>query len=114
MAIGHDLDGTSTSLTVDAVVFGTGYRAFDVAGLLGEHAGILGRDEAGRPLVERDCRARLSVAGDGALYLVGQTDHQHGMSTTLLSNVAVRAGEIAASLLARRAARDPRTEPIHA
>lgn len=113
VTIAHDLDGTGTTITADAVVLGTGYRAFDVAGLLGEHAGIVGRDAAGRPLVDRDCRARLSVSGTGALYLVGQTDHQHGMSTTLLSNVAVRAGEITASLLGRRAAGQPHPEELH-
>ena len=82
-----------------------------MAALLGEHAGIVGRDDAGRPLVDRDCRARLSVTGP--LYLVGQTDHQHGLSTTLLSNVAVRAGEITASLLGRWAADHRRTEELH-
>jgi L-ornithine N5-oxygenase len=112
--IGHDLDGSCTQLAADAVVLATGYRAFDVAPLLGEHAGMLRRDEAGRPLVDRDCRARLEVTGSGALYLVGQSDHQHGISTTLLSNVAVRAGEIAASLLDRRAAAaHPRAQEIH-
>ena len=113
VTIGHDLDGSTTTVVADAVVLGTGYRPFDVSGLLGEHAGIAGRDDAGRPLVDRDCRARLSVPGAGALYLVGQTDHQHGMSTTLLSNVAVRAGEITASLLGRRAADQPHTEELH-
>jgi 2,3-dihydroxybenzoate-AMP ligase len=109
VTIGHDLDGSTTQLVADAVVLATGYRAFDVAPLLGDHAGILRRDEAGRPLVDRDCRAQLTGLqgtgrGDGALYLVGQSDHQHGISTTLLSNVAVRAGEITASLLDRHAA----------
>ncbi|MEV0505808.1 L-lysine 6-monooxygenase, partial [Streptomyces spectabilis] len=37
-----------------------------------------------------------------AVYLQGGTEHTHGLTSTLLSNTAVRAGEIRDSLLARR------------
>lgn len=37
------------------------------------------------------------------IYLQGGTEHTHGLTSTLLSTTAVRAGEICASLLARRA-----------
>lgn len=97
-----ELTGEAQELAVDAAVFGTGYRVFDSAALLGEHAALLERDADGRAEVERDCRARLRAEGTAGLYLVGQAEHLHGISSALLSNVAVRAGEIADSLVARQ------------
>jgi L-ornithine N5-oxygenase len=41
------------------------------------------------------------------IYVQGATEHTHGLSSTLLSNVAVRSGEIAASIVARRSVRPP-------
>ncbi len=100
-----DLTGATSAVTADALICATGYRPFDTAALLGEHAGILRRDDHGRPLVGSDCLARLDVPdGPAGLYLVGQSEHQHGFSTSLLSTMAVRAGDILASLIARRAA----------
>jgi L-ornithine N5-monooxygenase len=40
------------------------------------------------------------------IYLQGGTEHTHGLTSTLLSTTAVRAGEICASLLARHRATD--------
>lgn len=103
-----DLTGATTQVRADAVVCATGYRPFDTGALLGQHADLLVRDDQGRPLVERDCRARLrdgaGVAGGGGLYLLGQSDHQHGFATSLLSTAAVRAGDVLASVLAARSA----------
>lgn len=101
MLLRHDLEGEAEQIAVDAAIFGTGYRVFDSAQLLGEDAGLLQRDADGRIDVERDCRARLHAHGPAGLYLVGQSEHLHGISSTLLSNVAVRAGEVADSLVAR-------------
>lgn len=47
-------------------------------------------------------RACPSGCGTTSNYLQGGTEHAHGITATLLSNVAVRAGEIASSLLARQ------------
>ena len=44
--------------------------------------------------------AKIEVPAHGQLFLVGQTRHQHGVSATLLSNAAVRAGEIAEAIVA--------------
>ncbi|KQR16492.1 lysine N(6)-hydroxylase/L-ornithine N(5)-oxygenase family protein [Cellulomonas sp. Leaf334] len=105
------LTGDVSTVHADAVVLATGYRAFDGASLLGPDADLLVRDDAGRVLVDRDCRARLRVDGPAGLYLVGQSEHQHGVATTLLSTVAVRAGEIADSLLTAHLVDQP--EPTH-
>lgn len=92
------LTGATERLRADAVVCATGYRPLDPTTLLGRDSRLLHRDDAGRPLARRDYAARWDLAVTGQLFLVGQTRHQHGISATLLSNVAVRAGEILAAI----------------
>lgn len=94
------LADATTTLRADAVVCASGYRPLDPGALLGEHAGLLRRDPRGRPLARRDYAATWQVPAHGQLFLVGQTRHQHGVSATLLSNAAVRAGEIAETIVA--------------
>jgi len=43
----------------------------------------------------------------GGIYLQGGTEHSHGITSSLLSNTAVRVGEILASIVDRRAALAP-------
>jgi L-ornithine N5-monooxygenase len=74
-------------------------------GIAGAAAGdLLGRDADGALDLHRDHRARLTEPADAGLYLVGQSEHTHGLSSTLLSTLGVRAGEVLASVLGRRAA----------
>jgi L-ornithine N5-oxygenase len=40
----------------------------------------------------------------GAIYLQGNTEHTHGLTSTLLSNIAIRSAELVASLAAGKAA----------
>lgn len=94
LRIASRLTGVEETIRVDALVCGTGYRALDPEVFLGEHHRILLRDEDGRPLVNRDYSAVLEPESSARLFLVGQTNHTHGISSTLLSNVAVRAGEL--------------------
>ena len=54
----------------------------------------------GRVRVGRDYRVETTEAARAGIYLQGATEHTHGLGSTLLSNVAVRAGEILASVLA--------------
>jgi L-ornithine N5-oxygenase len=98
--------GRREELTADAVVFATGYRPPDPFALLGGLAPHVLRDAGGRPLLDRDYRLRTTAepAAGYAVYLQGGTEHTHGLSSSLLSNAAVRAGEILDSVLARRSA----------
>ncbi|WP_020658829.1 lysine N(6)-hydroxylase/L-ornithine N(5)-oxygenase family protein [Amycolatopsis benzoatilytica] len=97
--------GEKTVLEADLLVYATGYRPADPSSLLGDLDGRCRRDEHGRLRVERDYRL---VAPDlpGAIYLQGGTEHTHGITSSLLSNTAVRAGEILASVLGRLDAAD--------
>ena len=102
------LDGRREVMTADLVVYATGYRPSDPCGLLGELAESCVRDDVGRLEVERDYRVRTVPELDAGVYLQGPTERTHGLSSTLLSNVAVRAGEIAASIVARSGTAAPR------
>jgi L-ornithine N5-oxygenase len=92
------LDGARDVLTADLVVHATGYRPADPTRMLGALAQRCHRDEAGRLVVRRDYRVATDPGLTAGLYLQGPTEHTHGLSSTLLSTVAVRAGEITTSI----------------
>lgn len=94
--------GEKTVLDADLVVFATGYHQLDPYPLLGEVAALCRREPDGRPQVARDYRLRAAPELRCGIYLQGGTEHSHGLSSSLLSNAAVRAGEILASVLAAR------------
>ncbi|WP_329062189.1 lysine N(6)-hydroxylase/L-ornithine N(5)-oxygenase family protein [Amycolatopsis sp. NBC_01480] len=96
--------GERTELDADAVVYATGYLPADPTPLLGDLAGSCLRDGAGRLRVERDYRITTDAVVRGGLYLQGGTEHTHGITSSLLSNTAVRVGEILGSIVDRRAA----------
>jgi L-ornithine N5-oxygenase len=99
--------GERTILDADAVIYATGYRPADPTPLLGT---LCARDVEGRPLVERDYRVTTESVVRGGIYLQGGTEHSHGITSSLLSNTAVRVGEILASIVDRRAALTPAGE----
>ena len=93
LAVESMIDGSREVLTADLVVYATGYRPSDPVGLLGALARRLPPRRPGPPgdrarLPGRH-RRRRSTAG---IYVQGATEHTHGLSSTLLSNVAVRSG----------------------
>ncbi|MEV6896480.1 lysine N(6)-hydroxylase/L-ornithine N(5)-oxygenase family protein [Amycolatopsis sp. NPDC051372] len=96
--------GERAVLDADAVVYATGYLPADPTPLLGELAAGCRRDAEGRLRVERDYRITTDAAVRGGLYLQGGTEHTHGITSSLLSNTAVRVGEILRSIVDRRAA----------
>lgn len=95
-------DSEPRELDVDALVFATGYDAMEPAALLGALDGYVRRDPAGRYQVERDYRLATTDDVTAGIYLQGGTEHTHGLSSSLLSNIAVRSGEIVESIVRRR------------
>lgn len=93
--------GEKSALDADVVVYATGYRPADALGLLGDVEGYCHRDEEGRVRVERDYRVTTDPALRCGIYLQGGTEHTHGITSSLLSNTAVRVGEILESILDR-------------
>ncbi|WP_328675182.1 lysine N(6)-hydroxylase/L-ornithine N(5)-oxygenase family protein [Streptomyces sp. NBC_00343] len=96
-------DAEVSELDFDALVCATGYEAMEPTGLLGDLDRLCLRDEAGRYRVERDYRIVTAPEARCGIYLQGGTEHTHGLTSSLLSNIAVRSGEIVDSIAARRA-----------
>ncbi|MBQ1095331.1 SidA/IucD/PvdA family monooxygenase [Streptomyces sp. b94] len=93
--------GEETLLDADVVVLATGYSPADPLGLLGEVADRCLRDDEGLVRVERDYRIATDPGLRCGIYLQGGTEHTHGITSSLLSNTAIRVGEILESILAR-------------
>ncbi|MFD9373929.1 lysine N(6)-hydroxylase/L-ornithine N(5)-oxygenase family protein [Streptomyces sp. NPDC059999] len=95
------VSGEENLLDADVVVCATGYLQADGLGLLGEVADRCHRDDQGRVRVERDYRVATDLDLRCGIYLQGGTEHTHGITSSLLSNTAVRVGEILDSILDR-------------
>lgn len=96
--------GAVERLSVSAVVYATGYRPADPLALLNDLADECKQDEAGDLCLERDYRVRTSEVLRCGIYLHGaSTAGSHGLAAGLLSNTAVRAGEMARSISGRSA-----------
>ncbi|MCU1686535.1 MAG: peptide monooxygenase [Amycolatopsis sp.] len=113
MTVESFVDGERTVLDADIVVYATGYSSADALPLLGELSPFCERDENGRLRVERDYRLRTAPGLRGGIYLQGGTEHSHGITSSLLSNTAVRVGEILDSIVERQAV-DVEEEPAFA
>ncbi|MFD4143304.1 MULTISPECIES: lysine N(6)-hydroxylase/L-ornithine N(5)-oxygenase family protein [unclassified Streptomyces] len=93
--------GEETTLDADVVVYATGYSQADPVGLLGEVGERCHRDAQGRVRVERDYRVATHPEMRCGIYLQGGTEHTHGITSSLLSNTAIRVGEILGSIIDR-------------
>ncbi|MEU8778949.1 lysine N(6)-hydroxylase/L-ornithine N(5)-oxygenase family protein [Streptomyces sp. NPDC048606] len=106
--------GTST-LDCDAIVLATGYRPADPLELLGDLAGECLTDGQGRLRIGRDHRVETTDRLRAGVYVQGAaTEHTHGITSSLLSTLAVRSGEICDSLLLRATEHELRTGPTDA
>ncbi|CAL9324582.1 lysine N(6)-hydroxylase/L-ornithine N(5)-oxygenase family protein [Streptomyces sp. SudanB66_2053] len=94
-------------IDADALIYATGYNEPDPGQLLSGLDVACLRDEYGRLRVRRDYRVETDERLAAAVYLQGGTEHTHGITGNLLSIAAVRAGEICASLVARRTRSEP-------
>ncbi|MFJ3899017.1 lysine N(6)-hydroxylase/L-ornithine N(5)-oxygenase family protein [Streptomyces sp. NPDC090083] len=96
--------GEKQVLSADVLVLATGYRPRDLSSLLGEAAKLCLRDDGDEIRVGRDHRVETVPEVSAGLYLQGGTEHTHGLTSTLLSTVAVRAEEIHRSVQSARLA----------
>ncbi|WAZ19888.1 lysine N(6)-hydroxylase/L-ornithine N(5)-oxygenase family protein [Streptomyces cinnabarinus] len=95
--------GQRQELACDVIVYATGYQPRGIGDHLGEIAKLCLRDEEDQLRVGRDHRVETAAHVRAEIYLQGGTEHTHGLTSTLLSTTAVRAGEICGSLLAQNA-----------
>ena len=97
------IDGRRETVEADLVVYCTGYRCADPLAMLGPAADDWPRDSQGRAHFHRDYSVVTPPEVTAGFYAPGATEHTHGLTSTLLSNVAVRAGEMVAAMVAARA-----------
>ncbi|MEU9558280.1 lysine N(6)-hydroxylase/L-ornithine N(5)-oxygenase family protein [Streptomyces fumanus] len=112
------LTGTTRGERYDAVVLATGYDFREARGLLAGVDPYLLRDEDGELLVDRDYSARTDASFAPRVFLHGAAEHTHGLTSTLLSLLAHRAGDILDAVLDTPAAghqhlTTPRLEGVH-
>ncbi|CRK53386.1 L-ornithine N5-oxygenase [Rhodococcus sp. RD6.2] len=101
VSVRSNLDGLTDTLVCDALVLATGFSPAPLSELLGDLA------PTGDQVTEvaRDYRLQTPDDVRAGIYLQGGTEKTHGLTASLLSNVAVRAGEILNSLVVNRSAR---------
>jgi L-ornithine N5-oxygenase len=89
------------AIQADAIVFATGYRPTDPVALIGDVVKLCVTDDEGRLVTDRNYRVRTDDSVRCGIYLQGATEHSHGLTSSLLSTTAVRAGEIARAMTGR-------------
>ncbi|KAA0084467.1 L-lysine 6-monooxygenase [Mycolicibacterium sp. P9-64] len=98
----HHPTGAIDEIDCDAVIYATGFLPTPLRGILGDLVDDVVLDDAGHPVVSRDYRVATSKTTMGGLYIQGNTEHSHGLTSSLLSNIAVRSGEILQSIDSNR------------
>lgn len=99
----HHPTGEIDQIDCDAVIYATGFLPAPLGAILGELYDNLVQED-GQPVVSRDYRLATSPPVAGGLYIQGNTEHTHGLTSSLLSNIAVRSAEILESILQSRPA----------
>ncbi|CAM3127259.1 SidA/IucD/PvdA family monooxygenase [Prescottella defluvii] len=98
VSVRSSIDGLTDTLACDALVLATGFSAAPLESLFGASLPEVRVDRG----IGRDYRLEAGPGVRGGIYLQGGTEKTHGLTASLLSNVAVRAGEILNSILAHR------------
>ncbi|MGH3637858.1 MAG: lysine N(6)-hydroxylase/L-ornithine N(5)-oxygenase family protein [Mycobacterium sp.] len=98
VVIEHHPTKSLEALDCDAVVYATGFVPMSLPEILGDLCDPTVYSADG-PEVARDYRLRTAREVSGSIYLQGGTEHTHGLSSSLLSNIAVRCGEIVESIV---------------
>ncbi|MCQ4117805.1 lysine N(6)-hydroxylase/L-ornithine N(5)-oxygenase family protein [Rhodococcus tibetensis] len=98
VAVRSAVDGLTDTLACDALILATGFTPAHLEPLLGDLAPKMHPPRE----VGRDYRLAVSPDVTAGIYLQGGTEKTHGITSSLLSNVAVRAGEILTSVVTRR------------
>jgi len=94
------------SLGVDYLVCATGYGPVAPESLFSDALRELLRTNAqGKPQLGRDYRVATDPRLSAGIYIQGDCENSHGLTATLLSNLAIRAGEISESLTRHAGAR---------
>lgn len=102
VTVEHRPTGLTETILNDAVIYATGFKPMDLPSILGP---LCDRDDfnSNGPTVTRDYRLVTTVSCGGTVFLQGGTEHSHGLTSSLLSNIAVRSGEILHAVVSQSA-----------
>lgn len=96
--IQHHPTGVIDEIDCDAIIYATGFAPAPISEIMGDfYRHVLLED--GQPVILRDYRLATAPPTVGGIYLQGNTEHTHGLTSSLLSNVAIRSGEILQSIM---------------
>lgn len=102
LQIDNALDGTHSEMQVDYLICATGFHTRSVLDLMSDAlTAKAALDKSGYPVFERDYSLAMTGMNEPAIYAPHMCETQHGLTATLLSNMAVRSGEIVESILAK-------------
>ncbi|WP_110469529.1 lysine N(6)-hydroxylase/L-ornithine N(5)-oxygenase family protein [Williamsia limnetica] len=110
VTVRHEPTGLTEDIVCDAVVCATGFNPMNLRTILGDLTDSIAFDAQGAQ-VSRDYRLVAKSPLPGGVFLQGGTEHTHGISSSLLSNSAVRAGEIAKTIARDRVESRARVSP---
>lgn len=106
ITVEHLPTGRRRELSSDVLIYATGYQPADPFAVLGSLGPYCATDEAGRLKVHRDYQVETAPELRAGIYLQGGTEHSHGISSSLLSNAAIRAQDILSSLVSQSVMRE--------
>lgn len=93
----NQVNGQVEDRLFDAAFLGTGYSFDSSLGYLENIKDRIVRDAEGQPVINRDYSLRTRGV-NAKIYLMGPTEHTHGLSSTLLSIMPQRAKEVLDSI----------------
>jgi L-ornithine N5-oxygenase len=97
------LERASDSLDVDYLICATGFEPRSVLNLFSEDLRSSVRlDRSGHPVFDRTYALAMKTGEVLSVYAPHMSERQHGLTATLLSNMAIRSGEIIDSICSRR------------
>ena len=100
MTLDNALNSTRTEMQADYLICATGFHARSVLGLMSPNLRASAvQDEKQNPVFDRDYSVCLSDTELSGIYAPHMSETQHGLTATLLSNMAIRSGEIVQSIL---------------
>jgi L-ornithine N5-oxygenase len=97
-----EIDGLNSEyISADYAICATGYKSRDIKKIVGSRlASLLSMNDTGRYVVDGNHRHRTTRETSIAIFSHEDCEHSHGLSATLISNLAVRAGKISRSIRA--------------
>lgn len=97
------LNSTRNTLEVDYLICATGFEPRSVLELFSEDLrACVKMDESNSPIFDRTYSLAMNIEGSISVYAPHMSERQHGLTATLLSNMAIRSGEIVNKIYSRR------------